>query len=52
MPAIVALPESSLVRVARMRTAVLLPAPFGPSRPWMVPDSTAIVKPSRAWVAP
>src|SRR5690606_7919408 len=47
-PATVARPASSRSRVDRMRTAVVLPAPFGPSRPCTVPVRTARPKPSRA----
>ena len=36
-PATRALPPSGLSSVARIRTAVVLPAPFGPSRPSTVP---------------
>jgi hypothetical protein len=35
-----------------MRTAVDLPAPFGPSRPNTVPSSTANDRPSRARTSP
>ena len=38
--------------VARMRTAVVLPAPFGPSTPSTVPRRTARSTPSSARVAP
>ncbi len=36
-PSISAEPSSARVSVVSTRTAVLLPAPFGPSSPWMVP---------------
>ena len=39
-PATVARPASGLSSVARMRTVVVLPAPFGPSRPRTVPSAT------------
>ena len=39
-PATVARPASGLSSVARIRTVVVLPAPFGPSRPRTVPSST------------
>src|SRR5205807_201380 len=39
-------------RVVRMRTAVVLPAPLGPSRPSTVPAGTVRSMPSRAWTAP
>jgi hypothetical protein len=35
-----------------MRTAVVLPAPFGPSRPQTVPDGTSKPTPSSAVVPP
>ena len=38
--------------VASTRTAVVLPAPFGPSRPSTVPVPTARLTPARAVVAP
>ena len=47
-PATVARPASGLSSVARMRTVVVLPAPFGPSRPRTVPSSTVRSTPSRA----
>jgi hypothetical protein len=40
-PATRACPESGRSKVARTRTAVVLPAPFGPSRPRTVPCGTA-----------
>ena len=47
-PATVARPASARRSVARMRTVVVLPAPFGPSRPRTVPSSTTRSTPSRA----
>ena len=41
-------PASGARMVVRMRTAVVLPAPFGPSKPKMVPSSTAKLTPSKA----
>ena len=41
-------PRPRRVSVVRMRTAVVLPAPFGPSNPWMVPAATSRSKPSNA----
>ncbi len=40
-PAMVAVPASGRSRVARIRTIVVLPAPFGPSRASTEPVSTA-----------
>ena len=51
-PATVALPSSARASVVRMRTAVDLPAPFGPSRPNTVPSSTANDSPSSARTSP
>ena len=45
-------PSSQRVRVAKVWTAVVLPAPLGPSRAWMVPGATSRSNPSRAWVSP
>ena len=47
-PATVARPASARSRVARIRTVVVLPAPFGPSRPRTVPSSTTRSTPSSA----
>src|ERR1700759_1962777 len=38
--------------VVNIRTAVVLPAPFGPSRPSTVPVGTARLTPLRAWTSP
>src|SRR5688500_13310807 len=38
--------------VVRTRTAVVLPAPFGPSMPRMVPSATSKSRPASAWVSP
>ena len=43
-----ALPASGLSSVVRMRTVVVLPAPFGPSRPSTVPSRTSRSTPSSA----
>ena len=43
-----AVPAWAWSRVARMRTAVVLPAPLGPSTPRTVPGGTARSTPSRA----
>ncbi len=51
-PATKALPSSASSSVARMRTAVVLPAPLGPSTPCTVPGRTARSTPSSAWVFP
>ncbi len=51
-PAIWADPASATARVVRMRTTVVLPAPFGPSRARMLPFSTDRSRPTRACTAP
>src|SRR4051812_12016758 len=51
-PPTLAVPPSGRSRVARMRTTVVLPAPFGPSRPNTVPCRTARSTPSSAVVLP
>ena len=35
-----------------MRTVVVLPAPFGPSRARIAPSGTSMLTPRRAWVSP
>ena len=45
-------PSSRSVSVARQRTAVVLPAPFGPSSPCTEPAAIVRSNPSRACVAP
>ena len=52
MPATVACPESGRARVVSTRTAVVLPAPFGPNSPRMVPEGTEMSTPASAWVEP
>ncbi len=52
IPATVAVPASGVARVVSTRTAVVLPAPFGPSRPRIVPAGTSKETPARAWVSP
>ena len=47
IPSIVARPPSARVSVVRMRTAVVLPAPFGPSIARTVPASTAKLEPAQ-----
>ncbi len=47
-----ALPPSGRSSVASTRTAVVLPAPFGPSTPSTVPGRTARSTPARAVVSP
>ena len=47
-PATVACPESGRRSVARIRTVVVFPAPFGPSKPSTVPSATVRSSPSRA----
>jgi hypothetical protein len=51
-PSTLAVPASGVSNVARMRTAVVLPAPFGPSSPNTVPVRTARLTPSSARVSP
>src|SRR4051812_24923584 len=51
-PATVALPESGLRRVVSTRTAVVLPAPFGPSSPSTLPGATSRSTPSSARTSP
>ena len=45
-------PESARASVVRILTAVVLPAPFGPSRPKIVPSGTENVSPSSARTLP
>ena len=52
IPATVAEPESGVNNVARIRTVVVLPAPFGPSTPSTVPSSTSSESPSSARTEP
>ena len=52
MPSTVARPASGRRMVVRIRTAVVLPAPFGPSRPSTVAGGTSKSTPSRATTAP
>ena len=51
-PSMVARPESACSRVASTLTAVVLPAPLGPSTPRTVPSVTPKSTPSRACVVP
>ena len=51
-PATVARPASARSSVARMRTVVVLPAPFGPSSPSTVPSRTSRSTPSSARTSP
>src|SRR3954451_15353372 len=51
-PATVAAPASGWVSVTRTRTAVDLPAPFGPSSPKISPSGTVNVAPSSACTSP
>ena len=51
-PPMRAVPASGFIRVARMRTAVVLPAPLGPSTPSTVPARAVSDTPSSAWVLP
>ena len=47
-----ALPASGRSKVERMRTRVVLPAPFGPRRPITVPSETSRSTPASACVVP
>ncbi len=51
-PATLAEPASGVDRVVRMRTAVVFPAPFGPSMPHTVPAGTSNETPSSAVFSP
>ena len=51
-PPTLALPASGRSSVARIRTAVVLPAPFGPSTPSTVPGRAARSTPASAVVSP
>src|SRR5215470_9385237 len=51
-PSTLACPASGSRRVARIRTAVVLPAPLGPSRPSTLPAWTARSMPSSAMTGP
>ena len=51
MPSTRALPESGRSSVASTRTAVVFPAPLGPSTPSTVPSGTVSDSPSSARVA-
>ncbi len=51
-PSTEACPESGPRMVERMRTAVVLPAPLGPSSPSTVPASTSRETPSSARTLP
>src|SRR3954454_6445714 len=51
-PAMRACPASGSDKVARMRTAVVFPAPFGPRTPQTLPLGTLRSRPRSAWVSP
>ena len=51
-PSTVAVPESGLSSVVRIRTVVVLPAPLGPSKPSTVPSATVRSRPSSAVTSP
>ena len=51
-PATHAVPASGMDSVVRMRTAVVFPAPLGPSTPRMEPVGTSRSTPARATVSP
>src|SRR5215207_6238668 len=51
-PATVAVPPSGLRSVVRMDTAVVFPAPLGPSSPRTVPSGTVRSRPVRATRSP
>ena len=52
MPLTTARPESGVSSVVRIRTAVVLPAPLGPSSPSTDPAGTSRSTPSRARTSP
>jgi hypothetical protein len=52
MPSMNARPASGRMSVVKTRTAVVLPAPFGPSRPTTLARSTVRSTPSSALVSP
>ena len=52
IPATVADPESGFKSVARMRTVVVFPAPFGPNTPRTVPSSTSNERSLSAFTSP
>src|SRR5947207_14158891 len=45
-------PEVGLSRPAMIRIVVVLPAPFGPRKPWISPGATSRLTPSTAVKAP
>ncbi len=51
-PATVPRPASGMASVVRTRTAVVFPAPLGPSSPRIVPAGTEKSTPASAWVSP
>ncbi|WP_245721731.1 hypothetical protein [Nocardia crassostreae] len=51
-PATSTRPESGRASVASTRTAVVFPAPFGPSSPYTIPSGTSRSNPSKAAVSP
>jgi hypothetical protein len=52
LPPIVALPEVGVSRASSERSVVVLPEPFGPRKPVMVPASTPKLRSSTARIAP
>ena len=52
IPATLACPASGTASVVRIRTAVVLPAPLGPSTPRTEPAGTAKSTPPSATVSP
>ncbi len=52
MPSMHANPLSGFTSVVRIRTVVVFPAPFGPSRPRMLALGTVKLTPRRASVVP
>ena len=52
IPSICAVPESGTSTVYRMRSVVDLPAPFGPSKPLILPSGASKLTPRTARTLP
>src|ERR671919_1143739 len=52
VPATVTVPSSGSSRPVRMLMVVVLPAPLGPSSPYVSPASMCSETPSTAWISP
>src|SRR5687768_6512964 len=52
MPRTLTSPLSGARRPSRISTVVVLPAPFGPSKPKISPGATSKLTPSTAWTDP